>query len=78
MTTVSPKQIVTDEDIRKLVIARLRTLSSGKKISIGSEGEYTKDQLIASVENNNKIGKKITQIQLHYLRSLKEGLFLND
>ena len=72
------KKQITDEDIRKLVIARLRTLSSGKKISIGSDGEFTKEELIRSVEADDKIGKKITEIQLQYLRSLKEGLFLNE
>ncbi len=50
MTTSLPKHTVTDDDIRKLIIARLRALSSDKKISIGSEGEYTKEQLITSVE----------------------------
>ena len=72
------KQTVTDEDIRKLVLARLRMLSSGRKISIGSDGEFSKDELISSVEKNDDIGKKITQIQLEYLQSLKNGIFLSE
>ena len=66
------------EDIKRLVIARLRTLGSNKRISIGSEGKFNKDQLIERVEQEDSIGKKIIQIQLQYLRSLKEGAFLPD
>ena len=69
---------VSDKDIRSLVIARLRALSSGKKISVGSDGEFSKDELIERVAKSDEIGKKITEIQLQYLRSLKKGLLLAD
>lgn len=69
---------VTDKEIRELVVARLRSFPSGKKISIGSDGEFSKEELIKSVEADNEIGKKITNIQLNYLRFLKEGIFSND
>lgn len=72
------RQMVTDEDIRKLVLARLRMLSSGRKISIGSDGEFSKEELISRVEKNDDVGKKITQIQLEYLQSLKKGIFLSE
>ena len=77
MTKLKPVKI-SDEDIRKLVIARLRASSGNKRVSIGSEGEFTKDQLIKNVEDNSEVGKKIIQIQLEYLRTLKEGLFFQD
>ncbi|MEK7514114.1 MAG: hypothetical protein AAB580_04465 [Patescibacteria group bacterium] len=77
MTKLSEKK-VTNEEIRKLVIARLRTLSGGKKISIGSDGEFSREELIKRVTDNDQVGKKIVQIQLEYLRSLKEGLFLPE
>lgn len=76
--SINTKQTVTDEDIRKLVLARLRMLSSGRKISIGSDGEFSKEELINRVEKNDDIGKKITQIQLEYLQSLKNGIFLSE
>lgn len=69
---------VSDADIRNLVIARLRTLSSGRKISMGSDGEFSTDELIKRVAKNDGIGKKIIEIQLQYLRSLKEGFLLAD
>lgn len=64
-----------EEEIKKLVINRLEVLPPDKKISIGSEGEYTKDDLIKHVKEGDRIGKKITEIQLEYLRLLKEGIF---
>ena len=73
----SPKT-VPDKDVRKLVIARLKTLAADKRISIGSEGSFTKEELIKSVDKNDKIGKKIIAIQLNYLKSLKEGVLLEE
>ncbi len=66
----------TSEEVKELVIARLRDFSGGKKISIGSEGKFSIDELINRVEKDDEIGKKIVEIQLQYLRSLKEGIFL--
>lgn len=68
------KTKINDEEIRQLVIARLRSLSSGRKISIGSAGEFTKEELIEKVEKKEKVGDKIIAIQLAYLRSFKESL----
>lgn len=69
---------VTNEEIRKLVIERLKTLPSDKKISIGSDGDFSRDQLIAAVEKEDDVGKKIIEVQLEFLRSLKEGLLLDE
>jgi hypothetical protein len=41
---------------------------------MGSDGEFTKDELIRRVNLEDAVGKKIIAIQLSYLRSLKEGL----
>lgn len=61
----------TDKLIRDLVIARLKSLPSGKKISIGSQGEFTGEELIERVKEDDEVGKKIIEIQMEYLRSLK-------
>jgi len=63
------------KEIKDLVIARLGILPSGKKISIGSSGEFTKEQLIDHVEKEDDIGEKITEIELAYLQAIKEGIF---
>lgn len=64
-----------DEELKKIVIARLEVFPSDKKISIGSVGEFTKQEMIENVEQETEVGEKIIEIQLNYLRSLKEGIF---
>lgn len=63
-----------EEEIKKIVIARLETLPPDKKMSIGSSGEFSRDELIEKVKSDDPIGKKIIQIELEFLRSLKKGL----
>ena len=63
------------KEIKDLVIYRLGLLPPDKKISIGSSGEFTKDQLIKHVEKEDDIGEKITEIELAYLQAIKDGIF---
>ncbi|MFH1361591.1 MAG: hypothetical protein ABIH69_02935 [bacterium] len=67
------KNVLSDEEIRKLVIARLSVLSPETNISVGSEGNFTRDQLLESVEKGDKIGEKLAEIEMEWLRSRKEG-----
>jgi len=53
-------------------MARLSVLSKDTMISLGSEGSFTRDELIKSVENGDNIGEKLAEIQLEWLRSFKE------
>lgn len=64
------------EEVKKLVIARLNVLPEGKKISLGSHGDFTKSELIERVERGDEVGQKITEIELTYLRALKDGTLL--
>lgn len=68
----------TQEQIKQLVLARLHVMPPDANISVGSEGEFTRDQLIQHVENNDDVGKKITAIEMEYLRLLKEGIFYGN
>ena len=65
------------EDIKKLVILRLETLPSDKKISIGSYGDFKKEELIAHVEKEDEIGKKMVEVELEFLRALKKGIIMH-
>lgn len=62
------------EQVKKLVIARLDSLPSDVNISIGSGGSFNKQQLIEQVERDTEIGEKMIEIELEYLRKLKEGI----
>ena len=65
-----------DQEIKKIVIARLETLPADKKISIGSSGEFSRDELIEKIKSDDPVGKKMVQIELEFLRSLKKGLLV--
>lgn len=64
-----------DKDIIELVIARLQTLPEDKDISIGSFGEFTKDEIINRVRSGDEVGKKMIEIEMSFLRLIKEGIF---
>ncbi len=74
MPTTPVVSTVTDEEIKQLIIERLRRIPSGKKISIGADGDFTGEELIKLVEKDDKIGDKVIEMQLEYLRSLKNLL----
>lgn len=70
------RKITTDEDIRELVKARLQNFPSGKKISIGGDGDFSKEDLIEAVDQQTDLGKKIINIQMEYIRAFKDGTLL--
>lgn len=71
---MNSKERQITENIKQLVIARLEALPPDKKISIGSSGEFDKEELIAHVKKGDEIGKKIVEVELEFLRALKEGI----
>lgn len=68
------RNVLADDEIRKLVVARLSVLSSDAIISLGAEGSFTRDQLIERVEKKDSVGEKLAEIQLQWLQSFKEGV----
>jgi hypothetical protein len=67
-----------DKDIQDLVIARLQTLPDGVELSIGSEGDFTKDELINHVRQGDDVGQKIIELEMSFFRSFKSGVFYGD
>ncbi|MBS3124404.1 hypothetical protein J4437_07300 [Candidatus Woesearchaeota archaeon] len=62
--------------IKQIIIERIKSMAPNVKIALGSskEGFLGKDELLKEVNNNTVLGKKIIEIQLRYLRALKEGI----
>lgn len=77
-TKESTKRKISDAEIRKLVVERLKTLPSGKQISIGSGGSFTKDELIERVQSGDAAGEKMVEIELEFLRAMKKGEFFDE
>lgn len=61
--------------IKEIVIERIKSMAPNVKIALGSKGEFlSKDALLEEVNKGTPTGKKIIEIQMRYLRALKEGI----
>ena len=64
-----------EELIKRIIIERIKSMQPNVKIALGSRGKFLdRDHLLKEVSNGTPTGKKIIQIQLRYLRALKEGI----
>lgn len=64
-------------EMQKLVLARLRASSDDLTISIGST-EYTKEEMLKSVEEISDLGKEIIEAQIEYLRDMATGAIYKE
>lgn len=69
------KEIKISKEIKELVKARLSVLPQSVNISIGMDGAFSRNELIEHVEKEDKIGEKIIQVDMEFLRALKKGEF---
>ena len=60
------------KEIKNLVIKRLESMPKTIKVSLGSIGALTKEELIDHVRKDDKLGKLIIRMQEEYLKSLKK------
>lgn len=61
-------RVETDEDIRKLVVARLQVLSPDTIKVIGDEGSFDRDSLIERVKAGDQVGQTVIGIEMEWLR----------
>lgn len=73
LSSKNHNRFLSDEEVRKLVTARLSILSPDTIVSLGSDGSFTRDQLIESVKKGDEVGEKMAEIQMEWLRSFKEA-----
>lgn len=63
-----------NENIKKLVIARIEAqVPSNLRLSIGSSGSISKEEMIEHVKKGDDIGRKIIESQLRFLRAQASG-----
>lgn len=60
------------EDIRQLVMARIRTMPQNIRVAIGMKS-YTKEELLKNVEDDTEIGREVIRIDMQYLRDVASG-----
>jgi len=58
------------EEVKELVKIRLKSTPSNVRISIGSFGEFDRDQLINEIDKNSEIGKATIELELLFLRKM--------
>ena len=68
------KENELNETLKKLVVARIEAnMSSTLKLSIGSDGSLSKEQMIKHVMGGDDIGKRIAQTHLNFMRAQATG-----
>lgn len=71
--TKNQSQESLDEDIKNLVIERLKASSDELEIIVGDLGDYSKEDLIKSVEKGDELGKEVIEMEMSYLKAIAEG-----
>jgi len=68
------KENELNEALKKLVVARINAnMSSTLKLSIGSTGSLSKDQMIEHVMGGDSVGKRIMQTHLNFMKAQATG-----
>lgn len=64
------------EQVKELVITRIEAqVPSHLKLSIGSYGSMSKEEMIEHVKRGDEIGKKIATAHVSFLKALASGEF---
>lgn len=72
---MSAEQFNLEEEQKRLVLERFKTLKPESKILLGSHGEITVNELIKYIEKkDDPFGKKIIQVQMKMLKVLASGV----
>jgi ribosome recycling factor len=64
-------------EFREIVIKRLEAMPDNIRVSMGSLGTFSREDLIKNVTENTELGKFIIQMQINYMRSMTKG-FVNE
>ena len=75
---IETRPLELTDAIKELVIARLDVIPPNVGVSIGGEGNFTKDELIEHVKKGDDVGQKIARIELAFLKAVKEGILLDE
>ena len=78
MSELPVQPIELSDAIKDLVIARLDLIPPNLGVSIGGQGNFTKDELIEHVKKGDEIGQQIARIEMTFLKAVKEGILLDE
>ena len=61
------------DEFKEIVIKRLEAMPENVKVSMGSSGTFSRDDLIHNVTEDSELGKFIVDMQIKYLKSMSRG-----
>ncbi len=67
------KKFNLEEEQKRLVLARFKTLDPDSKITLGGSEEITVRELIKRVEDGDDFGKRVVKVQMRMLQVLAGG-----
>ena len=68
------KEKCIPEAVKELVIKRIEAqMPSNLKLSIGSYGTLSKEQIITHIKEEDPVGRQIVQIHMSFLKALASG-----
>lgn len=71
--TKEQKKPKIDEEVKKLLLWRIEEIPANYKLSIGSEGTFSKEELRQHVENEDEVGQIFAKMQLNFIKSVASG-----
>lgn len=72
-----PEGKSTTEDIRRLVIERVKASPKELRLSIG-DMEYSTEEVLKHVEKGDEVGKQVMDAQINFLRDVARGKVYED
>ena len=64
-----------NEELKKVVLWRLETIPPNFKLSVGSKGTFTREELKQHVEKGDEVGLMFANIQLNFMKAMASGKF---
>ena len=61
------------EEFREIVIKRLEAMPENVRVSMGSVGTFSREDLIKNVNDNTELGQLILKMQIEYMKSMTKG-----
>jgi hypothetical protein len=71
---MKPVNFDVEEEQKKLVLERFKTLNPDSKISLGGGGEVTVKEMMEHVVKDDDFGKKVVKVQMNMIRVLTGGV----
>jgi len=62
-----------EEELKELVVARIKVMPPEYKLSVGDKGTFDKEQLIYHVNKGDDTGHQIIAMQMNFIKALSSG-----